>query len=61
MHDEVKPLIYAAKYNLSTEALAGLCKEWVDEYSGCTFSHTSDVVSISAGPLLKKICCISVK
>ena len=35
MHDEVKEyhfkaLIYAAKYNVSTEALAGLCKEWVD-------------------------------
>ena len=31
MHDEVKeyhfkPLIYAAKYNVSTEALAGSCK-----------------------------------
>ena len=31
MHDEVKEyhfkaLIYAAKYNVSTEALAGLCK-----------------------------------
>ena len=49
IHDEVKEhrfkvLISAAKYNVSTEALAGLCKEWVDKYYGCTFAHTSDAV-----------------
>ena len=42
MHDEVKEyllkaLISASKYNVSTESLAGLCKEWVDKYDGCNF------------------------
>ena len=60
MHDEVKEccfkaLISAAKYNVSTEALSDLCKEWVDEYYVCNFPLTYDAVSLASGHLLKTL------
>ena len=47
-----KALIAAAKYNVSTEGIAGLCKDWVDEYAGCTFGYTTDAVSLDSTHLL---------
>ena len=47
-----KALITAVKYNVSTEGIAGLCKDWVDEYSGCTFGDPTDVVSLASTTLL---------
>ena len=57
MHEDLKAyrfkaLIAAAKYNVSTEAMAGLCKDFIDEYAGETFADTSDAVSLIATPLL---------
>ena len=45
-----KALIAASKYNVSTEGIAGLCKDWVDEYAGCNFGDPTDAVSIASTP-----------
>ena len=47
-----KALIAAAKYNVSTDGITGLCKDWVDEYAGCTFGDPTDDVSLDSTPLL---------
>ena len=47
-----KALIAAAKYNVLIEGITGLCKDWVDEYTGCTFGDPTDVVSLASTPLL---------
>jgi len=50
-----KALISAAKHNVPTEAMKGLCQDFVDEYAGLTFGDGSDVVSLAAGPLLETL------
>ena len=47
-----KALIAAAKYNVSTEGITGLCKDWVDEYASCTFGDPTDAVSLASTTLL---------
>ena len=47
-----KALLAASKYNVLTEGIAGLCKDWVDEFAGCTFGDPTDAVSLASTPLL---------
>ena len=47
-----KALISAAKYNVSTEGIASLCKDRVDEYAGCTCGDPTDAVSLASTPFL---------
>jgi len=50
-----KALISAAKHNVPTDAMKGICADFVDEYSGHTFADSSDAVSLAAGPLLEAL------
>ena len=56
-----KALIAAAKHNVPTEAMKGLCADFVDEYSGHTFADSSDVVSLAAKLYWILSCYVSVK
>ena len=47
-----KALNATAKYNVLTEGTAVFCKDWFDEYAGCTFGYPTDVVSLAYTTLL---------